>query len=276
MSNDPVLQYDDILEALKSQVNSNTFGIFVPSIQRSIPFRQITVEEQKFISKRGIEDSSVRSSYEVFIALISKLCVDKTIDVLSFTELDRIKILIELFRKNYNINKYGLTCPACKHAFQTAIDFDPILSAFDKFDSTPLVHTVLSEISKSKYTFTLYPPSIKAVRAYNQACVDAKHEVTVEPFERSDFYRLFIKKIEVVKEDGQVSPFVIDFNSLTYVQIENVLNLMPVDAIYSEAGVVGALSKNYMSKFSDIKSDVTCPKCSHVIVGAVSPSSFFQ
>jgi hypothetical protein len=277
MSQENSLQYQDILAALKNHAHSSVFAIYVPSLKRSVAFRQITVEEQKFISKRSIEDgSNKKNTYETFVALIARLCVDKTLKVADLTELDRIKILIELFRKNYNIDKYSVTCPECSHEFTATIDFGTILEEFDNFDLTEFIHEVESESSKCKYAFHMLPPTIKRIREYNAHCAENKSEAEVEPFERSDFYKTFIVGIDVMPQDELQPKIAIDATQFNFAQFDELLGNMPVDAIFSEKGMVGALVSKYINKIANIKSDISCPNCGHKIEGAVSPTSFFQ
>ena len=89
---------DDLLKALDSDFATNVQKIYVNSLGREVGFREVTVQEQKNLSRILVANENRKDIvYDAQCAIINKTALDDDFDIYELTEFDRIKLLMALY-----------------------------------------------------------------------------------------------------------------------------------------------------------------------------------
>lgn len=87
---------NDVLQLLKDLDKTNKFDVYLPSLQKNVPFKQLNTEQLKRLLKTII-DSPIRNSEFIttFNNIIKNNILDETIDVDQLNVFDKTLILIK-------------------------------------------------------------------------------------------------------------------------------------------------------------------------------------
>jgi predicted restriction endonuclease len=90
---------NDLLAALEHDFATSVNRIYVNSLNREIGFREITVQEQKTLSRIMIDNEKRKDIvFDAQCALINKACLEPVVfDIYQCSEFDRLKLLIALY-----------------------------------------------------------------------------------------------------------------------------------------------------------------------------------
>ena len=103
-----------MLNAMKSKFISTVIKIYVNSLQREVSFREITVAEQKKLSRIMIDNEDRKDIvYDAQCAILQSICLEKDLDINSLTEFDKIKLLLLLYQRNMATHDITFVCPEC-------------------------------------------------------------------------------------------------------------------------------------------------------------------
>jgi len=92
------LSKDDLLKALDADFATNVNKIYVNSLGREVGFREVTVQEQKNLSRILVANENRKDVvYDAQCAIINKTALDDDFDIYDLTEFDRIKLLMALY-----------------------------------------------------------------------------------------------------------------------------------------------------------------------------------
>lgn len=123
---------DSILQLLQKSFSPSIQSVFVPTVGKSLNFREPTVKEQKTVSKIVVSNPDRQSVvYASTVAMIRNLCTDG-IDVSSITEFDRLKVLAFLFSMNFFSKRLTITCPKCGKPFHYTVMHGDLLKGIDR------------------------------------------------------------------------------------------------------------------------------------------------
>jgi hypothetical protein len=86
----------DVLQLLKTLDESNSFQVYLPSLQKEIPFKQLNTEQLKKVLKTVI-DSPIHNSEFItaFNNIIKDNVLDKSLDINTLNVFDKVLILIK-------------------------------------------------------------------------------------------------------------------------------------------------------------------------------------
>ncbi len=128
-----------IIDLLQNSFSTSTQSIYVPTLGKTLTFRESTVKEQKTLSKVVASNPDRQSViYASTLAMAGNLCVDE-LDINSMTEFDRMKILAFLFSMNFFSKRLTMTCPKCKKPFAYTVMHGDILKGLDAIDTEDVV-----------------------------------------------------------------------------------------------------------------------------------------
>ena len=100
---------NSILNAFKQEFSTTVNIVHVNSLDRDVSFREITVNEQKTLSKIMFQNEQRKDVvYDTQCQLINKLCLDPDFDIYEVTEFDRIRILMDIYSGDYFNNDIAL------------------------------------------------------------------------------------------------------------------------------------------------------------------------
>jgi len=176
--------------------------IYVNSADKDFRFREITVMQQKSLSRIMIGNENRKDViYDAQCQLINQACVDEGFDIYSVTEFDRLKLLIALYQANMFQRDIKFTCSECGAQNQYRFDFDKTLAKLDAIDIKS--ENIKYKTKTCQFDFTIGYPSVKTVSAFHkQYC--AKNRVTnksqakvADNLSNMEYVNLYIQGVEM-------------------------------------------------------------------------------
>lgn len=309
---------NSILNAFKNKFATKVNAVYVNSLKREVNFREVSVTEQKTLSKTMIENESRRDIvYDTQCALINRLCLendsskvkeeareaaraalpdsamkdnidlntaagaayavkftndfiqsyvmDHSFDIYSLTEFDRIRILMEIYQRNYFKDEITYKCKECGTENKYFLDFSKIIDKLNEFSLDDKTCTL--EDKNYVYNFVLNYPKVKTVSQFYKSYVKkykgttSKEKDFLDDAESVDYANLYIKKIELIdKEKGDKE--VADLTYMTYEDIERLISMFPQNVIYDEEkGLIRYIAKELIFKINSVFTYEKCAQC---------------
>lgn len=272
---------DELIKALKSDFATSVTKIYVNSLDKEIGFREITVLEQKNLSRIMMSNENRKDIvYDAQCALINNACLAEGFDIYNLTEYDRLKILMALYQANMFSNELKYTCPECGTENRYHVNFDNVLMKLDKID---LSAKEFSYSSKGiDYKFDLIYPSVQLVSRFHKSYCDKHRSVpkreqkNVDNMQNMEYVNLFINKVSLNNHNNNTIRN-IDFRKYKVGDLEEIISMFPQDVLYTDTGVLRYIVENYIKKINDTFDKHTCFNCGTVHDRGVvnSPESFF-
>lgn len=237
------MKINDALNVLKNHEGSRTYDCFVPSLNRKVAFRDLTVAEMKSMSKMALDSTEhIDNVYIALTAMIINVALEK-LDYTVLNEADRISILACIKKNNIiSPERYYITCKKCKNQYIHTIDFDKII---DKLKDMPKPKTIKFLQGELKYEIQITLPSINLLYNFKEYCnamiTESKKKMDTQEKDESEkngilrmanrFFLdysnlLFVKTIKINDE------LLEDFNeNTTIVKRNNLLDKLPAKLI---------------------------------------------
>lgn len=144
------MKLGDLKNLLKEESGQHTTNIFIPSIQRDVPFKPITTADVKTLARIGLLNEFDINNEMVKLALFDKLAVESKetcgIDADSLLPIDFLSFLIGVRKLLNNELAYNFTCKQCNKKFEHKIEleelfnkyifgFKPMKTSYEKIDN---------------------------------------------------------------------------------------------------------------------------------------------
>jgi len=96
-----ILNRSEFIKALKNNFATTVRKVFINSLGREVGFREVTVLEQKQLSRIMIDNEQRKDIvYDAQCALINQVALEEGFDIYKLSEFDKIKLLIVLYQTN--------------------------------------------------------------------------------------------------------------------------------------------------------------------------------
>lgn len=155
----------DIMAAIRNDFTTSVKPVYVNSLKKEVGFREITVREQKSLSRIMIENEHRKDVvYDTQCQLINQVCLDKDFDIYQATEFDKIKLMMALYQSNMFKNEIKFTCRECKTENIYRLEFAKVLERLDQFDLSDKVFEF--ENDQWKFVFTINYPTVQRVSQF--------------------------------------------------------------------------------------------------------------
>lgn len=276
---------NSILNSFKNEFSSAVNVIHVNSLDMDVKFREVTVIEQKNLSKTMIENEDRKDIvYTTQCDLINRLCIDKiprkvidqktneetviydNFDIYDLTEFDRIRILAEIYKNNYFKNTIEYTCKECGQHNKYVLDFSKIIAKFNEFDLKDVTYYL--EDDKHKFNFVINYPSVRAVSEFYKSYMKKykgttkKQQEVLDSLGNIDYINLFIKSAEYISKEDPTKREKADFTVMSYSDIEQLISYFPQNIIFSEEnGVLKFIAQEFISKLNNVFAYEKCAFC---------------
>lgn len=271
------MNHKDILSALDQQFSTNVNTVLVNSLNKEISFREVTVKEQKTLTKIIIDNEGREDViYEATLAMIQSLCLTEEFDVLDINEFDRIKLVLALYRQNFFNNKFNYECNSCGNKDIREIDFDIILEQLDKIDLADKVFDISN--STHTFSFTINFPKIKRVRSYLKQLTLEKNSKNVKnKLSSTDYIDLFIKSMKIINKNDN-SEIDVNFEEYNINDVEEIISKLPQGIFMNRNDVclVEKITKDFLAVVDSSFNKTTCSKCGCDISLEVGLADFFM
>lgn len=271
-----------LINAIKADFATSVNKIYINSLKKEIGFREITVKEQKTLSRIMIDNESKGRKdivYDAQCALINTACLEpEEFDIYKLTEFDRLKLLIAIYQANMFKNDIKFTCEECGAENVYKLDFQQTLQKLD--DVSLDTQTFQYENKLWKYDFTLDYPSVKRVLEFHKSNVGKyknmkkTQQSTIDNMQNMDYVDLYISSIKIFNKTNKTEKFV-DLNEFNAGEVEDVISIFPQDVLYSEDGVIKYVVDNFISKINASFEEQTCYNCGAKTKTAIGNSESF-
>lgn len=270
----------DIISALQTGFATTVNRIYINSLGKDLGFREITVLEQKTLSRVMIDNESRKDVvFDAQCALINTVCLDEGFDIYKLTEFDRLKLLVAIYQANMYKNDVTFTCPHCNAFNAYKLDFDNVVKKLDSVDIAEKKFTY--ENKNFSYIFNIAYPSVKFISAFHKANIQKYRGVSKQKIKAvdndslTDYVNLYIKDISVT---SKVSGFKKDIHLEDFDtnEILDIISIFPQDVLYSENGVLKYITIEFIKKVNDAFEAPKCAQCGETYEEEVinSASSF--
>ena len=258
----------EIKKLLKGVVSSGYTPIYVNSLKEEVGFKEVTVSQQKTLSKiMAVNENRKDIIYDAQCAIINETALMDGFNIYDYTELDRIKILIALYQNNMFNNEVSFTCKNCGTENKYKLDFNTVIKKLDDLVVDPIDFKYKNK--NLEYQFKVQYPPVKLVSMFHKQ-YNAKHkansrsEVKVnDAMSNMEYVNLFIRSFDIIDESGNTC-FSIDFKGYGPADIEDILQDLPQDVLYSENGVLQFVSNELLKKLNNSFEKHVCMNCQTV------------
>lgn len=273
---------DDLMKAMSEQFATSVTKIYINSIDQEVTFREITVQEQKSLT-RMMSGNEHRKDiiYDAQCALINKACETEGFDIYKLSEFDRLKLMLALYQANMFQNDVKFTCEECGAENQYRLDFDNVIQKLDQFEIAP--KSFHFENKKFKYDFVVEYPMVKRVsKFYESYCrvhnkkVPRREIQADENIQNMEYVNLFIKKVTFTNlASGQTTE--IAFDDYPVDKIEQIISFFPQDVLYAKNGVLQFIANELLKPVNESFNKHECYNCHtiHEKENANQAESFF-
>ena len=257
---------NEIVNALRGKFGTSVNKVFINSIGEEVGFREITVAEQKTLSRIMMDNENRRDIvYDAQCAVINKVCLNEKFDIYDMTEFDKIKLQLALYQSNVAKNDVTFTCEECGTENTYKMDFGKTISKLDDFDLKEKVFKYEDHLSK--YEFTIKYPSVKRVSQFYKAEISKYKKSIGQDNTMSqinlDYINLFIDHIKLIPNDSE-NEINIDMSSMFVGDISDIMEEFPQAVVYSDNGVVTFISKNMIESINEAFESHKCLQCGHI------------
>ena len=257
----------DIINALKKNFTTTVRRIYINSLNKDVGFREITVQEQKSLSRIMIDNEERKDiMYDAQCAIINQVALDEDFDIYQVSEFDKIKLLIALYQTNVVKNDITFTCKECGTENKYKIDFTETLA---KLDNISLEDQEFDfETVSWKFKFTVGYPFVNRVSNFYKSyalkykTADKKQKESMNNMINLDYINMYIKRVVLTnKTTGEVT----DLNLLDFTpsEVNDIMSTFPQDVLYAQDGIMQYISKDFISKINSTFEKHTCATCGH-------------
>lgn len=262
---DKTFNKSEFINALKKDLVSTVKKVFINSLQKEVGFREVTVKEQKQLSRIMIDNENRKDIiYDAQCALINQVCLDSEFDIYTLTEFDKIKLMMAIYQTNMFKSEIKFKCKQCGTENQYKLNFANAIKRLDAFDITEKPFTF--ENDTWKFDFVVYYPSVRRVSDFYRSIVKkyakqgGKDSETVSNMMNMDYINMFIKTIHMKnKETGSEND--IYMPAFDPIEIDDIFSVFPQDVMYVDDGIINFISKNFIGKINDTFDKHKCGAC---------------
>lgn len=187
--------------------------------------------------------------YDAQCALINEACLTEGFDIYDLLELDRLKLLMALYQANMFNNDVKFTCKECGTENAYKLDFNNVLRKLDDISVEPRDFHYSN--NRLDFDFKVAYPSVKLVSSFHKQYFakhksNSKKDVQInDTMSNMEYVDLFIKSFKISSKDGQLLKEV-DFSKFKAGDIESILQILPQDVLYTEAGVLNFITVEFL------------------------------
>ncbi len=269
-----MIKLKDAIKLIKENESSHCYSCYLPSLNREVSFRPLTVSELKSVAKISIDEDEM---YTGLTALLQILCIED-LDMSSITEIDKTRALLTVKVANgIGEDEYNITCKACDVKFNYTL---PIADAIENFKEEPKEREVITNINNIEYKLLLGMPSLELTAIYNSFTNNVRKSIEENDYDdeqKSDIMihllkyanMLFVKKIFINNEEIE------EFTNEIKLDIRNeIIDVLPANIIEKvNAVIVDEESYDINSKLSF---PIICPKCKLKSTMSIQLTDFFM
>lgn len=266
----------NIVNAFRQKMSSNTTPIELPSVGKTIHFKEITTAEQKELARLSLEsESRTDVMFCAMVAMINKLATEPGFDIRDYTEFERIYIILNLQQLNKINPEIKYTCANCGKENSYTLDTAKVLRNFAKTYKAD--ETFEQEYGNRKFSFVAGWPGVREVEAFFKNYykkydnLGKKVKDTMNNMSQIEYVTMFLKKITVTELSDPDDMMVVNLEELTYPERVQIIDCLPQGILFDDdTGVVSKLVEEFVNPLNDVFKYHDCAFCGAEQNGAVA------
>ena len=266
----------NIVNAFRQKMATNSTSIELPSIGKTVEFKEITTAQQKELSKMAMENNSRADiMYCSMLGLINKLALEKNFEIRDYTEFERISVTLNLQQMNKMNPEIKYTCSQCNRENTYKLDTAKLLRDFAKTYKPDQVVEV--ESANRKFTFTVGWPNVRNVedffkhyyKKYDNASKSVKE--SIDNMSQIEYISMFIKKVTVADISDPDDAMTANLEELTYGDRAQIIDCLPQSILFDDdTGVVSNVIETFVNPMNNVFKYKDCAFCGAEQNGAVA------
>lgn len=262
---------NEFINALKQDFATTVRKVYVNSLQRDIGFREVSVKEQKTVSRIMIDNDNRRDMiYDTQCSLINKVCLEDGFDVYKLNEFDKNKLLMALYQANMFKSEIKFKCKHCDTENAFKLDFQQVLDRMDSIDTSDK-HFIF-ENDTWRFDFTIgYPIVSNVSEFYKYQMQRHKQNIKSESVQQqinADYVNMYIKAVSFSRIGSDIVKN-IDMSMFSMQDIEEIISSFPQDVIYADNGVLQYIATEFIKTADDQFEQHKCAVCGAVYEEAI-------
>lgn len=262
----------DILKNISNKEGAGYFSVFLPSLEKTVRIRHLSINDQKIISKLAIEENTSVFASEADLAKISIVETNSLdpIDLETIDVRDYFILCCALRKENYMDEfKVNYECPKCTEEFVEPIDFSRLIEAAKDFEAVIKEEIVMTNNGEAKMLIGI-PKQMDLImlEMYYNRIAQTRDVTAAEKY--VDYVICCIQDI-MYKNGDDVWEAVEDFADMSFIDKTEFVqaikaNIEQLSRLFSDIGMIT----------SEFFYDVPCPNCKHEIATFMDTSDFFM
>jgi hypothetical protein len=272
----------NIVNAFRQKMSLNTTPIELPSIGRTVEFKEIPASEQKELSRIAMEsDSRTDIMYCAMSALINRLAMEKDFDIRDYTEFERISITLHLQQMNKLNPEIKYTCSKCGRENSYRLDTPKLLRNFSKTYKPDKDFEV--EANGRKFTFTVGWPNVRIVenffKSYYKKYDNSSKAVkdSINNLSQIEYITMFLKKVKVEEIADPEDSMTADLEELTFGEREQIIDCLPQSILFDDdTGIISKTIAEFVEPMNAVFKYNDCAFCGAEQTGAMASMTDFM
>lgn len=269
------MNINEAINLIKENEGAHTYTCHLPTLDKTVSFRPLTVSELKSVAKISIDGEDL---YTGLTALMQILCIND-LDMTQLSEIDKTKALLTIKVANQlGDDVYNLTCNECDANFNYDV---PILNLIENNFNEPAKSIKLSlNANNIKYDLTISIPSLKLSAMYSKFVEGVTKQISESNYTEQQSQEIMLHMIRYgnlifVKELFINDEIIEGFDSDTPLDKRNsILDMLPGKIIQKiNETIENEPSFDLQSKLT---CDIICPKCKTPSKLVIDLLDFFQ
>ena len=253
------------LSKFKQALGAGLFPVKLFSTDEDVLMRELTVTDQKTLSKTALVNGSRRDViFNAQCALVNSCVKKEGFDINEYTEFDRISLLSRLYQQNYFNNDVHYTCPKCGKENVYKLDFGKILDRLHAAWREDKVYVI--NASDKEFHFTVGWPKVRTISDFyskyykTYSASNEKVQNTIDQLSNVEYLVMFIKGIEL--HTPGVETLSIDLNGLSYADRTDLIDSLPQGLVFDdERGVINKVISDFTDPLNKAFQYEKCAYC---------------
>lgn len=253
------------LSKFKQALGAGLFPIRLFSTDEEVMMRELTVTDQKTLSKTALVNGSRRDViFNAQCALVNSCVKKEGFDINEYTEFDRIAILARLYQQNYFNNDIHYTCPKCGKENVYRLDFGKILDKLHDAWSDDKVYVI--NAADKEFHFTVGWPMVRTISDFyakyykTYSASNEKVQSTIDQLSNVEYLVMFIKGIELYAPGMEALS--IDLDGLSYADRTDLIDSLPQGLVFDDdKGVINKVIADFTDPLNKAFQYEKCQFC---------------
>ena len=271
----------NIVNAFRQKMATSATPIELPSVGKTMEFKEISTAEQKELARLSMENESRADvMYCSMVSLINKLAVEKGFDIRDYTEFERIFVTLNLQQMNKLNPEVKFTCSNCGKENSYRLDVPKLIRNFAKTYKADKEFEI--ESGNRKFTFVAGWPCVRNVEAFFKNYykkydnLGKRVKDTMNNMSQIEYVTMFIKKVTVAELSDPSDTMTANLEELTYPERVQIVDCLPQSVIFDdETGVVSKLMAEFVNPINEVFKYNDCAFCGAEQEGSVASISDF-